>query len=67
MNKTESKIDIYEIDGSEIRGLDKPQLKVSNHWNRRELVCIDLDGKSVTVSASILVKAIENAQNIHKY
>jgi len=69
MKSTESKIDIYEIDGSDTKGLKRPQVIISNHWNRKNLVCIQIEGESqvVTVSASDLMKGIENAQNIHSF
>ena len=71
MKSTESKIDIYEIDGSDIRGLKRPQVIVTNHWNYSKLVCIQIESegesKVVTVVADELKKAIQNAQNIHSF
>ena len=67
MKTTETKIDIYENDGIESKGLGKDQVIVRNHWNRKEFVCVEINGKEVTVLADELNKAIQNAQNIHKY
>ncbi len=59
-----SEIEIYEVDGKEVElGIDPPKLVVESHWNRDEFVVLTLDGKSVTVEADKLRKAIENATN----
>lgn len=62
-------IEVYEVDGEEIKGLKslKPSVTVTNHWNRKEFVVIVIDNKRVTVVANDLIKAIENAQNAHGY
>ena len=63
-------IEIYEINGTEEKGLRSHQRKVRvrEHWNRQEFVVLQIDeGTEVTVLASQLVRAIENAQNAHGY
>jgi hypothetical protein len=62
-------LDIYETDGSEEKGLssDRPKVIVKEHWNRREFVVIEVNGKELTVLADELKRAIDNAQNAHKY
>lgn len=67
MKSTETKIDVYEVDGSDTKGIDRPQIKIKNHWNRRNLIVLEIEGKEYTVVASELNKGIENAQNIHPY
>ena len=62
-------IEVYETNGTEEKGLrsDRPKVKVSEHWNRKEFVVIEIDGKKVTVLAAELQRAIDNAQNAHGY
>jgi hypothetical protein len=62
-------IEVYETNGTEEKGLrsDRPKVKVSEHWNRKEFVVIEIDGKKVTVLASELHRAIDNSQNAHGY
>lgn len=60
-------IEIYETNGVEEKGLrsERPKVEVSEHWNRKDFVKIGIDGKNVTVLASELKRAIDNAQNAH--
>ena len=62
-------IGVYETSGTEEQGLrcDRPKVKVREHWNRKEFVVIEIDGKEVTVLAAELQRAIDNAQNAHGY
>lgn len=62
-------IEVYETNGTEEKGLrsDRPKVKVSEHWNRKDFIIIEVDGKKVTVLASELKRAIDNAQNAHGY
>lgn len=58
----ETKIDIYEKDGQEVIGVPARILKLKSHWNRDEMVVIDLTGQGegeITVSARDLRKALE--------
>lgn len=66
--ETINKIQIHETNGTENKGVrsDMPKLEVSEHWNRREFIVIELDGVRYTVSADQLRRAIDNAQNAHK-
>lgn len=62
-------IEVYETNGTEENGLrsDRPNVKVREHWNRKEFITIEIDEKKVTVLASELKRAIENAQNAHSF
>ena len=63
---TISIVKAYEVDGSDVKGLDYPKIKVSNHWNRSQFVDIELEGgKTYTVVAKDLQIAIDNAVNAH--
>lgn len=66
--KTESKVDIIEINGNEqpLIGSEKKSLKVREHWNRKGLVILDSGGTAITVRVEDLIRAVENAQNSHK-
>jgi hypothetical protein len=61
----ETRIDAIEIDGKDVEGLpeEENQLCVKAHWNVNRFVVLEFQGKSVTVSASQLLKAISNATN----
>jgi hypothetical protein len=62
--KVQSLVTIYEVDGEECVGLDMPTLTVRSHWNHSAYVEIEgLDGKRLTVAASELMAAIQNAKN----
>lgn len=65
MLKIETRMDPLEIDGEEVKGLpkDSDQLVVTAHWNRNSLVILSFRGKAITVVASELVRAIQNARN----
>lgn len=62
-------IEIYETDGTENKGLKSkmPKMTVSEHWNRKNFVVIEVDGVKHTVVADDLKRAIDNAQNAHGY
>lgn len=63
--KTVSEIDIYEIEGSETKPIERPKLQVSNHWNWSQFVVLWIDGKKYTVPAKDLSKAIDSAIRVH--
>jgi len=62
-------IKVYEINGTEEKRLksDQSKIKVREHWNRKEFVVIEIDDKKMTVLANELKRAINNAQNAHRY
>jgi hypothetical protein len=63
-NKVITKVEIYEVDDKEVPIGMFRSLKVLSHWNRRELVVIEVNGKKYTVEGDDLMAAIENAQNV---
>ena len=65
MLKIETRLDPVEINGTEIKGLpqDADQVIISAHWNVNRFVVIDFHGRTVTVLASELKRAIQNAEN----
>jgi len=62
-------VKLYEKNGTDISGLesDRPTLKVSDHWNRKEFVVLEFDGEEITVVGDDLKRAIDNSQNTHRY
>lgn len=67
MIKVMSRVKIYEIDGSE-NNEESKEIKIHSHWNRNEMVDIELPGfKKLTVSANDLEAAIKNARNSSRY
>ena len=42
----------------------KPSLKIHSHWNRRELVELEIEGERLVVSGLELKQAIDNCMNV---
>ena len=61
--KVKNEIHVYEVDGKDVSSPSLVSLTVRSHWNRDSLVVFEFEGKSFTVSASSLEKAIKNATN----
>jgi hypothetical protein len=60
--KVENKIHIYRIDGVDTKVGEKTELIMTNVWNRKQFVELQIgDGKKVVVRASDLNKAIDNS------
>ena len=62
-------IDLYEKDGTEIKGLrsETEKLIISEHWNQKQFVKLKFNDVEITVLASELKRAIDNAQNAHSF
>lgn len=62
-------IRIYETNGLENIGIESemPKMGISEHWNRKEFVVLEIDGVKYTVLADELKRAIDNAQNAHVF
>ena len=62
-------IQTYETDGTENKGLESkmPKMHISEHWNWKRFVVIEIDDKKHTVVADELKRAIDNAQNAHSF
>lgn len=63
-----SKVRVIERDGAEMKHkIDEEPLEiaVTPHWNRDELVILEVAGVKYTVSVQALNKAVENACNAH--
>lgn len=67
MIKVISEVDIYEVDGSEVVGLNRPKINVLSHWNRPDLVILEIDGKKSTIVATDMEAAITNAKNCSRH
>ena len=67
MIKTETLIDVYEINGKDVEhkiGELKPMVKIENHWCKyRDFVVLKFEDTTLTLNVSELRKAIENAVN----
>jgi hypothetical protein len=56
---------VYEIDGKELTGPKNDiRLSVHSHWNERQFIVIEIEGKRYTVVAYDLETAIKNASNV---
>lgn len=42
-------------------------MQISEHWNIKQFVVIEIDGIKHTVIADELKRAIDNAQNAHSF
>ena len=68
MIAVESRVNVYEVNGSEPHpGGPEVQLKVCSHWNRSEFVVLELHGTRVTVSARDIQAAVANATHVAKW
>lgn len=58
---------VYEVNGTEITGIpdESKDIMIINHWNRRNLIVIEVNGEKYTVVADDLKRAIDNATNAH--
>lgn len=66
--KVHSSIPIYERSGDVTEAPHKDCLTVQSHWNRNEFVILHLaEEMTITVNASDLCAAIQNAQNSNKF
>lgn len=45
----------------------KPSIKVHNHWNRSELIELEVNGERIIIVARDLKSAIDNCTNTSKY
>lgn len=66
MIKVESLVEVYEVAGKETPTMNnkRPQLSVSGHWLEEKKVVLKIgDGESITVIASDLRAALDNATN----
>lgn len=43
---------------------EKASIRVHNHWNRKDLVEIEIDGKRYTVEGNSLKTAVDNCMNV---
>ena len=67
MIKVSQQVRVYEEDGKEIRlGADR-FMGVESHWNRNEMVILEMGKECITVLAADLEAAITNATNINRF
>lgn len=61
---TESKVKVYEADGSEVPIGSNEVLLVRSHWNYGNRIKLKMScGKEITVLASDLIKAIDACEH----
>ena len=67
--KSVNSIQIYETDATGNKALESkmPKMHISEHWNRKDFVVLEIDGVKHTVLADELKRAIDNAQNAHSF
>lgn len=62
--KVVNTLQVYEVNGDEVRDIDHPVVKIKSHWNYTDRVVIETpNGEKFTVLSSNLVKAVRNAEN----
>ena len=67
MLKVETTVDVCERNDSEVRVGDNVSIRVLSHWNRSELVVLEVYGNRYTVNARELQAAVDNAVNTVRY
>ncbi len=61
MIEIKQEIQVYEIDGEDVGGVDGKTIGINGHWNNPRLVVIVVDGKEYTVSGRDMQVAMDNA------
>lgn len=61
-----NKINVYEIDGNDKNIEYGTTIEIKSHWNFRNLVCLNIFGKEITVDAEDLKRAVDNAINVSR-
>jgi len=64
--KVETRVECYEVDGTETPVMGDVSIAVLSHWNRDNMVVLKLGSKSYTVVGSQLERAIRNATNVER-
>ena len=62
--KVRCEIKIYELNGEEIEAGKTLKMNIVSHWNRSNLVTIEIGGNKYTVSGHNVIAAVENSMNI---
>lgn len=58
-----NEVNVYELDGKDLPVNEYMHIVVTNHWAERRRVNIIINGQRLTVVASDLITAINNAIN----
>jgi hypothetical protein len=61
--KVQSRIKVYQINGTDVSIGDETNLNINSVWNKKEFIEIEIFDKRVVVFAPDLIKAITNATN----
>jgi hypothetical protein len=67
MIKISQQVQIYEEDDREIPLGQHRYMGVESHWNRNEMVILEIGKERVTVLAGDLRAALENAKNTNRF
>ena len=67
MIKVRNEVTVYETNGKETQGLERPILIVSSHWNWDDRVDLTIGGDRITVLARDLEAAVKNATNTRRH
>ena len=63
MIKVTNEVNVYEVNGSEPKPGERPTVLVRSHWNRSNLVVLEIGDLRLAVTAADLQAAIRNATN----
>lgn len=63
MINVKNTVAVYEVNGEETKSDDAVSVEVRSHWLRNSMVVLSVNGTVVTVSASDLRLAVDNATN----
>jgi hypothetical protein len=67
MISVENKVPLLEINDKGTPLTNAPHIEVVSHWNSNSLVILKFDSQSLTVKATDLIAAINNAINTAKF
>ena len=66
MIKIKQEIHVYYLDGDETF-VSGPIVQINSHWNRNEIVEIEVGGHRYGVNGDDLLVAIKNAMNTNRF
>ena len=67
MIRVENNVEVFEVDGKDLPVSDDTEIVVRSHWNRNDLVVLEIKGKRFSVAARDIATAINNAVNTARY
>jgi hypothetical protein len=67
MIKVENKVDLYEVNGTEVNVVPAPTVSICSHCINNKMIVIDMGNEKLTVKAADMLAAIANATNTSRF